>query len=149
MLPAPVNILEEDGEQSVFVAPDSVELFNQAGPEFTGFFDSIHFDWQRLAGAKVLSIEGMDPFDYIDLIASTVSGNFLDHGVRVNSVLTSYRISATDFSQRVGDLAGPTMPTQDNLTFSLITINGTDPETVTVPFLATFLGNPFSDQTSL
>ncbi|KAL5498002.1 hypothetical protein ACEPAH_2933 [Sanghuangporus vaninii] len=149
LLPAPVAILEEDGEQGVFIAPDSVEFFDLAGPDFTGFFDSISFDWQRLAGAKVLSIEGMEPFDYIDLIARTVSGNFLDHGVRVNSVLTSYRISGTDFSQRVGDLAGPPIPTQDNLTFSLITVNGTgDAETVTVPFLATFLGNPFTDQAS-
>ena len=92
----------------------------------------------------------MDPFEYIDLIARTVSGNFLDHGVRVNSVLTSYRISGTDFSQRVGDLAGPQLPTQDNLTFSLITVNGTGAaETVTVPYLATFLGNSFTDLTSL
>ena len=49
----------------------------------------------------------MDAYAYADLIASTESGNYLDHGVRVNSVFSSYRISDTDFSQRFGDIAGP------------------------------------------
>ncbi|KAI5117463.1 hypothetical protein M0805_004067 [Coniferiporia weirii] len=148
LLPAPVVVLEEDGEQDVFIAPDTVELFNLLGSDFTDFFDSIQFNWQRLAGAKVLSIEGMQPFDYVDLIAHTVSGNYLDHGVRVNSVFSSYRIVDTDFSQRVGDLAGPPFPNQDNLTFSLVVANGTRAETVTVPYLAMFLSNPFTDQAS-
>lgn len=97
----------------------------------------------------MLSIEGMAPFDYVDFIADTVSGNYLDHNVRVNSVFSSYRIVDTDFSQRVGDLAGPPMPTLDNLTFSLIVVNGTEPETVTVPYLADFVGAPFTDKASL
>lgn len=42
------------------------------------------------------------------IIAGTVSGNYLEHGVRINSVFTSYRISGTSFSQRLGNLAGPT-----------------------------------------
>lgn len=149
LLPAPVVILEENGQQDVFIAPDSVELFNLLGTEFTGFFESIHFDWQRLAGARVLEIEGMSAFDYIDLIAHTVSGNYLDHGVRVNSVLSSYRIVDNDFSQRVGDLAGPPFPNQNSLTFSLIPVNSNKAETVAVPYLAMFLSNPFTDRESL
>lgn len=149
LLPAPVVTLEENGQQNVFIAPDSVELLTLFGPDFTNFFANIGFDWQRLAGAKVLSIEGMDPYDYVDTIARTVSGNYLDHGVRVNSVFSSYRISDTDFSQRVGDLAGPPIPTQTDLTFELITVNSTKAETVTVPFLASFFGVPFTDKDSL
>ena len=97
----------------------------------------------------MLSIEGMAPFDYVDLVASTVSGNYLDHNVRVNSVFSSYRIVNTSFSQRFGDLAGPPIPTQQNLTFSLVLVNQTEPETVTVPFLANFIGTPFTDAQSL
>ena len=149
ILPAPVVTLEENGEQNVFIAPDSVELLTLLGPEFTGFYEKIKFDWQRLAGAKVLSIEGMDPYDYVDTIAHTISGNYLDHGVRVNSVFSSYRIVDTDFSQRVGDLAGPPIPTQNDLTFELITVNSTKSETVTVPYLASFIGVPFTDKDSL
>lgn len=149
LLPAPVVSIEDNGVQNLFVTPDSVEFVSLLGSNFTGFFDSIGFDWKRLAGAKILSIEGQDPYAYVDHIASTVSGNYLDHGVRVNSVFSSYRISGTDFSQRFGDLAGPTLVDQTNLTMSLITVNSTKPETVTIPFLAMYLGGDFNDTQSL
>lgn len=103
ILPAPVVSLEVNGVQSLYVAPDSVDLITLFGTDYTDLLDSLNFNWQRLAGAKVVAIEGMDPYAYVDFIAKTVSGNYLDHGVRVNSVLSSYRISGTDFSQRVGE----------------------------------------------
>ncbi|KAJ3552372.1 hypothetical protein NM688_g4185 [Phlebia brevispora] len=145
LLPAPLVTLEENGVQSVFVAPDSVDLINLLGTEFTSFFDSIGFNWQRLAGARVLEIEGMDPYSYADLIADTESGNYLDHGVRVNSVFSSYRISDVDFSQRFGDIAGPQFPDRNSLTVKLITVNSTKAETVTIPYLADYSGLPFTD----
>lgn len=149
LLPAPiVTLADEHGVQSVFVAPDSVELVPLVGDEFTGFFDKIGFDWKRLAGARVLEIAGMDAFSYADLIAKTESGNFLDHGVRVNSVFSSYRISGTDFSQRFGDIAGPAFPDRDSLTLKLIPAGSTKAETVTVPYLASYLGANFTDKQS-
>ncbi|GLB39840.1 hypothetical protein LshimejAT787_0703500 [Lyophyllum shimeji] len=148
ILPAPVITIEENGVQGVYIAFDSVEFLSQLGPDYAGYFDSIGFDWKRLQGARVLQIEGKDPYDYVDQIARTVSGNYLDHGVRVNSVFTSYRISGAAFSQRVGDLAGPTGVAQNSLTFKLVTVNSTKVETVTVPFLANYLGSPFTDKDS-
>ena len=142
-------LLESNGTQDIFVIPNLIDLITLLGPEFTGFFKSINFDWQRLQGAKVLSIEGMAPLDYVDFVASTVSGNYLDHNVRVNSVFSSYRIVNTSFSQRFGDLAGPPIPTQDNLTMSLMLANATEAEDVTIPFLANFIGTPFTDSASL
>lgn len=146
-MPAPVISLDENGVQSLYIAPDSVELFLQLGSVFTGFFDSLNFDWQRLAGARVVQIEGQYPYDYVDHIASTVSGNYLDHGVRVNSVFTSYRISG-GLSQRVGDLAGPSFISQTTLEFQLIVVNSSQVETVTVPYLSNFIGAPFTDKES-
>ncbi|KAI0267449.1 hypothetical protein BC834DRAFT_78050 [Gloeopeniophorella convolvens] len=141
ILPAPVVILE--GE--VFITPDSVEFLTLLGPDFTNFFAAKNFAWQRFAGAKVLSIGGLAPFDYIDKIAREVSGNYLDHNVRVNSVVSSYRISGTDFSQRLGDLAGPVFITQTSLEFTLIPVNSTKSEVVDFPFVADFTGSPFTD----
>lgn len=149
LLPAPVVTLEENGVQNVFVAPDSVEFVSLLGTNFTGHFDQIGFDFKRLAGAKVLSIEGQDPYAYADFIAKTASGNYLDHGVRVNSVFSSYRISGTDFSQRFGDLAGPAFPDKDFLTFKLIPVGSKKSETVKIPFLANYVGQPFTDKASL
>ncbi|ESK91666.1 peptidase s41 family protein [Moniliophthora roreri MCA 2997] len=148
ILPTPVVTLEVDGVQGVYIAPDAVEFISLLGSEYTGFFDSIGFDWKRLAGAKVTSIEDQDPYDYVDFIARTVSGNYLDHGVRVNSVFSSYRISANTYSQRLGDLAGPSGVQRTSLKFKLIPVNSTQEETVTVPYLASFLGNQFTDKDS-
>ncbi|KAG5639741.1 hypothetical protein H0H81_000021 [Sphagnurus paluster] len=148
ILPAPVITIEEKGVQGVYVAFDSVDFLSQLGPAYTGYFDSIKFDWKRLQGAKVIEIDGQEPYTYVDKIARTVSGNYLDHNVRVNSVFSSYRISGTSFSQRLGDLAGPTTVTQSSLTFKLIPVNSTKAETVNVPFLASYNGAPFTDSKS-
>ncbi|KAI9438205.1 hypothetical protein H4582DRAFT_2148664 [Lactarius indigo] len=141
VLPTPVVILDN----GIFIAPDSVEFFSQLGTNFTDFFVAKKFNWQRLAGAKVLTIGGLPASDYIDEIARTVSGNYLDRNLRVNSVVSSYRIVNTTFSQRVGDLAGPIFLTQTSLNFSLIPVNSTTPEFVDVPFVASLVGKPFSD----
>ncbi|KAJ7130238.1 hypothetical protein C8R44DRAFT_775165 [Mycena epipterygia] len=145
LLPAPIVSLEVNGIQSVYITPDLVDFVSLLGTAYT---DLIKIDWQRLAGAKVISIEGQEPYSYVDLIAKTVSGNYLDHGVRVNSVFSSYRLSGANYSQRFGDLAGPTGVSQNSLTFKLITVNSTKIETVTVPYIADFLGVPFTDQAS-
>ncbi len=132
-------------DKGIFIAPDSVEFLNQLGSGFTGFFAAKKFNWQRLAGARVLTIGGLPASLYIDSIAHTVSGNYLDHNIRVNSVVSSYRIVDTDFSQRLGDLAGPLFLRQTSLKFLLIPVNSTIPEFVDVPFVASFIGAPFTD----
>ncbi|KAI0772808.1 hypothetical protein BD413DRAFT_34506 [Trametes elegans] len=147
ILPAPIVTLEENGEQSVFVAPDAVEFISLLGTNYTSFFDStLHFDWRRLVGAKVLEIEGVPAYDYAERVARTQSGNYLDLGVRVNSAFSSYRISGTDYSQRVGDIAGPAIPVQETLALTLVPVNATRAETVRVPFLASYAGESFKNK---
>ena len=149
LLPAPVAILEEGDEVGVFVIPDLVDLMTLLGDDFINFFTTeIPFNWQRLAGAKVTEIDGMAPFDYIDLIAKNVSGNYLDHEIRVNSAVSSYRIVGSSFSQRVGDLAGPSVLTQTSLPMTVILPNSTKAERINVPFVASFAGNSFTDAES-
>lgn len=145
LLPAPVVTLEEHGVEGVFVVPDLTEFIPLIGSDFTDFFESVHFDWQRLAGARVLKIEGEDPYAYAERIAHTQSGNYLDHGVRVNSVFSSYRISGTDFSQRFGDIAGPVFPDLESLTMTVQVANASRPETVKIPFLASYAGAAFTN----
>lgn len=128
---------------------NTVEYFAQFGSEFSDYFDSLGFDWKRLAGAQVLQIEGQDPYAFVDHIARTVSGNYLDHGVRINSVFTSYRLSQNTISQRLGDLAGPTFVSQTSLTMKLMVAGSAKSEMVKIPYLAGFLGSPFRDSASL
>jgi hypothetical protein len=150
LMPAPVVTIEVDGTQGVYIAPDLTEFIPLLGPEYTSYFDSISFNWRRLAGAKVLQIEGQNAYDYIDFVASTEAGEYLDHGVRVNTVFSSYTMSGGDFSyqQRFGVLAGPLFPDRNSLTFNLITVNSTKSETVTVPYLTHYYGSPVTDAQS-
>jgi hypothetical protein len=148
LLPAPVTILSVNNRESVYVIPDLVGLMTLFGDDFVSFYSKLSFDWQRLAGALVHSIEDMDPFDYIDSIAHAISGNYLDHGIRVNSVLSSYRIVNNSYSQRVGDLAGPSILTQTSLRMTLTPINATKAETVEIPFVASYAGGNFTDAPS-
>ncbi|TFY77739.1 hypothetical protein EWM64_g6268, partial [Hericium alpestre] len=144
---APVS-LSVNGTESVYIAPDMVAFVELIPEGFSEFLQSVEVDWQRLAGARVLQIEGMDPYDYADHIADTVTGNYLDHNVRINSVWTGYRLSGSSFSQKFGDIAGQLFSSRENVTFALLPVNSTEQETVTVPYVATFMGNSFTDQAS-
>jgi hypothetical protein len=107
----------------------------------------MNFDWKRLAGAKVLRIGGYRARDYIDKVAHTESGNFLDHNVRVNSVISSYQMFNGAFSRRLGDLASSYVLKKTSLLFTIIPANSTTglPEKVDVPFVAAFVGEQFDD----
>ncbi|KAF8270052.1 hypothetical protein EI94DRAFT_1723726 [Lactarius quietus] len=141
ILPAPVVIFDD----GVFIAPNSVDLFKQLGRYFIDYFATKNVNWQRLAGARVISIGGQSASDYIVEIARTVSANYLDLNLRVNSVVSSYRMPSTTISQRFGDLALRYFPAQTSLNFSLIPVNSTVPEFVDIPFIASFTGDSFTD----
>ncbi|KAI1787288.1 hypothetical protein LXA43DRAFT_717667 [Ganoderma leucocontextum] len=144
LLPAPVVTLEQNGTEGMFVVPDLAEFIPLLGSNFTDFYASAKFDWKRLAGARVLEIESKDPYAYAELVAHTQSGNYLDHGVRVNSVFSSYRISGTGYSQRFGDLAGSAFPDLQSLTMKVHVVNASQAETVKIPFLASYSGEVFT-----
>jgi len=65
-LPTPVISLAEGGDFNIRIAPDAVELVSLLDDAFTGLYDQVGFDWKRLAGAKVVKVEGKNVYDYID-----------------------------------------------------------------------------------
>ncbi|KAJ2914947.1 hypothetical protein MD484_g5436, partial [Candolleomyces efflorescens] len=133
LIPAPIISLwdPKKKEHGVYIAPNSDELVALLGKDFTGYYESIGFDWKRLAGAQVLAIEGADPYDYIDRVADWQVGNYLDHNIR-----------------RMGDLAGPVDISTADLTFKLLFPNTTEPEDLTIPYYANLLGIAFTDKES-
>lgn len=143
ILPAPIVLLDE----GVFISPDSATLFDPFGPDFANYYKAKGFDWKRLAGAKVVRIGEYSARDYIDKVARTDSGGFLDHNVRVNSAVSSYQMISGNFSQRLGDVATNQFLKQTSRRFSLIPKDSPSglPERVFVPFVTIFGGAPFSD----
>ncbi|CAE6421599.1 unnamed protein product, partial [Rhizoctonia solani] len=145
IVPAPLIALEKNGAQDIYVAPNAVEFISLLGANYTSYYDEKGFNWKKYAGAKVLTIEGVPAWLYVNGIATTYSGNYIDHNIRVNSVFTNYRISGGAWSQRLGDFGGPIFPDKDSLTLSLIPVNSTQAETVKFEYRATYLGAPFTD----
>jgi hypothetical protein len=143
ILPTPIVLLDK----GVFVAPDVDVLFGPPGSNFSNYFKAKGFDWRPFAGAQVLKIGGVPARDYIDTVARTASGNFLDHNIRVNSVVSSYQMPSGNFSQRLGDLASSPVLRQTSLQFTLIPVNSPSgsPECIDVPFVAVFNALPFED----
>ncbi|KAI0037089.1 hypothetical protein K488DRAFT_39889 [Vararia minispora EC-137] len=149
LLPIPIVSLEVNGTQNVYVVPDAVQFVDLIPNGFEEFYSNLGIDWATLAGALVTSIEGMDPYTYVDHIADTVSGNFLDHGVRVNSVFSSYRLSGSSWSQKFGDFAGRLFSSTENVTLTVVPNGLAAEETVTIPFLAARMGgSAFEDSAS-
>jgi hypothetical protein len=145
ILPAPVVLLDD----GVFIAPDTDVLFDQLGSDFANYFEEKGFDWKRLAGAKVLEIGEIPALDYIDQVAHTTSGAYLDHNIRVNSVISSYQLpnGSLPISQSLGDLATNGFIRQTSLKFSLIPVDSPSgsPECIDVPFVASLNADTFTD----
>jgi len=147
ILPAPIVLFGDE----VYIVPDSDQLFDQFVPDFANYFEARGFDWKRLAGAKVVRIGDHSARDYIDNLSRTDSGKFLDHNIRVNSVVSSYQLRNGAFSQRLGDVATSEFIKQTDLRFSVIPRDSPSglAERVFVPFVAYYHGAPFSDGPSL
>ena len=148
VLPTPVISLLEGGQQNIYVAPDAAMLVGSLGEQFTGFYDKLGFDWKRLAGAKVVEVEGKDAWHYIDDLATTQAGTYLDHGVRVNSLFTGYLVVNSTWSQVFGLFADRQFPDKDHLTMKVIPVGSAKAEKIRVPFFAAYLGDKFADKAS-
>ncbi|TFY54040.1 hypothetical protein EVJ58_g9096 [Rhodofomes roseus] len=97
------------------------------------------------SSARVVTIEGLPAYSYVSYITDTVSGSYLDHGERVNSMFCNYRNSGGNYSQRFGDLRGPVFPDLTNLTMEVIFANGTES---VMPYLTGYLEEPFTETAS-
>ncbi|EUC56044.1 peptidase S41 family protein [Rhizoctonia solani AG-3 Rhs1AP] len=145
IVPAPLIALEKNGSQEIYIAPNAVEFLSLLGTNYTSYYDTKGFNWKKYAGAKVLTIDGLPAWTYVNGIATSYSGRFIDHNIRVNSVFTSYLISGGVWSQRPGDVGGPSFPDKDSLTLSLIAVNSTKAETIKFEYRANYLGTPFTN----
>jgi hypothetical protein len=143
ILPAPIVLLDE----GVFIDLNPGSLVDSLGPDFAGILVAKGLNWTRIAGAKVIEIDGLPVLQYIDKIARTVSGDYLDHNIRVNKVVSSYGISGTNITQLLGVHASEIFLKQTSLDFLLIPVgsNSEKAELVNVPFVAAFIGQNFTD----
>ncbi|CAE6411508.1 unnamed protein product [Rhizoctonia solani] len=148
IVPAPLVALEKNGTQDIYIAPNAAEVISLLGTNYTSYFDAKGFNWKKYAGAKVLTIDGIPAWTYVNGVATNQSGYYIDHNIRVNTVFTNYQLNDGVWSQRLGDLGGPLFPDRDRLTLSLIAVNSTSSEIVNFEYRANYLGASFTDSHS-
>ena len=146
LLPASVVLLDT----GIHIAPDSDTLFDGLGHNFTSFYEEKGVDWKRLAGARVLEIEGRPAWEYIDYIADNVAGDILDHNARTNLAFSTYFFDNSTHLRLFGLVASRNFLMETSLELSVVPVNSTskEPERVKVPFVASYLGEPFEDKNS-
>ncbi|KAJ7680424.1 hypothetical protein DFH06DRAFT_1265431 [Mycena polygramma] len=136
-LPTPLVLLAaSDGSQSVHIAP---EAFSVASAEFP---DQIEF-WQdslpgnlkgklaSLSGAKVLKINGKDPFIAVDENAK-VTGGYQAFGTRQNLFFSSYSRGPNGYTYNMGQFALQIHPLTDLVDLTIQRINSSSTEQVSV-----------------
>ncbi|KAF7428583.1 hypothetical protein PC9H_007809 [Pleurotus ostreatus] len=138
-LPTPLVLLTNiDGSQSVHIAP---EAFNVSSTEFGS---EVEF-WQQalprqlkgklssLSGARVLLIDGNDPFSAVNANALT-TGSYQSFGTRQNSFFSSYSRTTAGWNYTMGNFAQRTWPDADNVTLTLQLENSTEAQTILLPY---------------
>ncbi|KAK7047451.1 hypothetical protein VNI00_006682 [Paramarasmius palmivorus] len=140
-LPVPLVLLTDDGgEQNIHIAP---EAFSVAAKEFADQIDV----WQNslqgqlkgnlasLNGAKVLAINGKDPWHAVNANAA-ITGGFQGFGTRQNSFFASYQHFVYTFNYALGDFAQQALPLDESVTLTLVRVNETSSLTVEIPYRA-------------
>ncbi|CDO71106.1 hypothetical protein BN946_scf184844.g110 [Trametes cinnabarina] len=138
-LPTPLVLLTDaTGKQSVHIAPAA---FTVATAEFK---DEVSF-WQNalpgalkgqlasLAGARVLAINGQDPFVAVNANAQ-VAGSFQGLGTRQNGFFSSYNTGATGWTYIMGNFAQQSLPLVDSVTLTIQRVNSSTTDTITLPY---------------
>ncbi|KAI0074081.1 hypothetical protein K474DRAFT_1602120 [Panus rudis PR-1116 ss-1] len=138
-VPTPLVLLTDaKGVQNVHIAP---EAFTVASAEFA---DEIDF-WQNalpgklkgklasLSGAKVLKINGDDPFVAVN--ANTkITGSFQGFGTRQLAFFSSYQRATTGWNYIMGNFAQQSLPLTDSVTLTIQRVNSTSQDTITLPY---------------
>ncbi|KAK7472784.1 hypothetical protein VKT23_000891 [Stygiomarasmius scandens] len=142
-LPTPLVLLTRpDGKQDVFIAPEAFEV---ASAEFG---DEIEF-WQNalpgklkgqlqsLSGARVLLLNGEDPFVAVNKNA-LVTGSYQGFGTRQTSFFSSYYRGDKGWLYNMGNFAQQIHPLTDSVELTIMRNNSGEIDVVTLPYRSRF-----------
>ncbi|GBE83957.1 hypothetical protein SCP_0510160 [Sparassis crispa] len=138
-LPTPLVLLSDvEGFQDVYIAP---EAWTVASTEFADQIDvwqdalptGLKGQLSSLSAAKVLLINGLDPFIAIDDNAH-VTGSYQGFGTRQNSFFSSYGRSASGWNYMMGNFAQLSLPLADSATLTIQRHDSSAVENITLPY---------------
>lgn len=142
-LPTPLVLLSDHtGAQHVHIAP---EAFSVASAEFGHEIEywqkrlpgTLKGKLQSLSGARVLLIDGQDPFLAVNANAQ-LTGSYQSFGTRQNSFFASYHRGRDGWEYVMGNFAQQTHPLVDAVELTIQRVNSTSIDTVTIPYRSRF-----------
>ncbi|KAH8096742.1 hypothetical protein BXZ70DRAFT_334566 [Cristinia sonorae] len=154
-LPTPlVPLTDKRGKQDIYIAPEAFTVISNAFPEAVDFWQkslpgNLKGKLASLSGAKVLKINGRDPWDVVE--ANTdAAGSFAARSLRQNGFFGSYNQVAGGFSYVFGSFAQTPLPIADSVTLTIQRTNSTKQETITIPYRTRHVSDvwPWSDKAS-
>lgn len=124
--------IENNGKVEIYLVPDLPVYAYEAG--FAQIYERNGLNTSALAGAQVLSIDGMNAWDYLDGPASKRIGSYQDPAQRFNALLASYSASEGAFGRIAGGFTSTPNLTQSSITMIVKPVQG--PQTnVVVPWI--------------
>ncbi|PPQ65798.1 LOW QUALITY PROTEIN: hypothetical protein CVT26_000383 [Gymnopilus dilepis] len=132
-LPTPLVLLtDSNGAQNVHIAPEAFQVASAEFADETEFWQnalpgSLKGQLASLSGAKVLLINGQDPFVAVDANAQ-ITGSFQGFGTRQNS----YNIGSSGWTYIMGNFAQQSLPLSDSATLTIIRNGHVLPEVITI-----------------
>jgi hypothetical protein len=98
----------------------------------------IGYNLTQLAGAKVITIGGQSPWDYLDLVAGMESGTYQDPEQRLNDQFASYTTLAGGLALQPGQFTQTTSFDKDDITIT-VELDGKKVD-VKIPWLGSYVG---------
>ncbi|QRV82824.1 peptidase family S41 protein [Ceratobasidium sp. AG-Ba] len=136
-LPFPIAVLANPNApdvQNIYIVPEASEVVTSAfkGDAIKQWQSALGRNLTAFDGARITSINGQDPWTYIDNLAAH-SGSFQARTTRQNGFFASYQ----GYSYRLGGFAQLSLPPQnDTISLSIIRNGTTTQETYNVPYLS-------------
>ncbi|KAH8102308.1 hypothetical protein BXZ70DRAFT_68187 [Cristinia sonorae] len=140
-LPTPLVLLTDNhGKQNIHIAPEAYSVVLNAFPDQVDFWQNalpgkLKGKLSSLSGAKVLKIDGRDPWDAVEASAD-VTGSYAARAPRQNGFFGSYTQGENGFSYVFGNFAQTPLPKTDSVTLTIQRTDSNKEETVTIPYRA-------------
>ena len=152
-LPIPLVLLtDKRGSQHVTIAPAAFEVASAEFPDQIELWQNSLPPWlkgklESLNGARVILINGLDPFVAVNANAA-ITGGYQAFGTRQNSFFSSYQLAATGWNYIMGNFAQQSLPLDDQVVLTIKREGVLLPETIILPYRSRFAGTAFTDSAS-
>jgi hypothetical protein len=130
-----VSLLDGDST-SIFLAPNLPMYAERNG--LLESYARIGYNLTQLAGAKVITIGGQSPWDYLDLVAGMESGTYQDPEQRLNYQIASSTTLAGGFALQPGQFTQTTSFDSDDITIT-VELDGKKVD-IKIPWLGIYVG---------